>query len=56
MSTAMIENMLAHPTKIVTEAELHAQYGFVLKDLRNMGILAAGLMLSLVVLAIFFVH
>ncbi len=42
---------LAHPTKVVSEEELHAEYGFVLADLRSMGILAAALMVLLVVLA-----
>lgn len=46
-----IAERLSHPTKVVTEEELHAEYGFVLADLRSMGILAAGLMVLLVVLA-----
>jgi len=36
-----ISQMLSNPTKIVTEEQLHAQYGFVLADLRSMGLLAA---------------
>jgi hypothetical protein len=51
LTLAEIEDILAHPTKTVTEAELHAQYGYVLADLRNMGALAAALFVLLVVLA-----
>lgn len=56
LTTAMIEEALANPTKIVSEAELRADYGFVLTDLRNMGLLAAALFLTLIVLAVFFVR
>lgn len=48
-----VEDMLANPTKFVTEEELHEEYGFVLTDLRNMGILAAILLVVLVLLAQF---
>ncbi len=51
MSPDVVADILAHPTKIVTEDELRAQYGFVIADLRNMGLLALGLMVALVVLA-----
>jgi hypothetical protein len=56
LTTAMVEDMLAHPTKLVSEAQLRAEYGFVLTDLRNMGILAACLFLTLIGLAVFFVR
>lgn len=56
LTTGMIEELLAHPTKTVSEAELHAQYGYVLRDLRNMGVLAAALFATLIVLALFFVR
>lgn len=46
-----IAHLLSNPTKIVTEAELHAQYGFVLRDLRSMGLLAAASFGVLLVLA-----
>lgn len=36
-----IADLLHNPTKTVSEEELHAQYGFVLADLRSMGLLAA---------------
>ena len=48
-----VEAMLANPTKIVTEAELCAEYIHVLIDLRNMGLLAAVLVGVLVVMAQF---
>lgn len=51
LSLAEIEDLLEHPTKTVTEAELHADYGYVLSDLRNMGVLAAVLFIFLIVLA-----
>jgi hypothetical protein len=35
----------------VTEEELRGHYGYVLADLRSMGLLAAGLMVALVILA-----
>ena len=43
-----VAERLANPTKIVTEDDLRADYGFVIKDLRNMGILAAVLFVCLV--------
>jgi hypothetical protein len=51
MSPEAVADILANPTKAVTEEELRAQYGFVIADLRNMGLLALGLMVALVVLA-----
>jgi hypothetical protein len=51
MSPEIVADILAHPTKVVTEDELRSQYGFVIADLRNMGLLALGLMVALVVLA-----
>ncbi len=43
-----VAEMLANPTKIVTDEDLKADYGFVIKDLRNMGILAVVLFICLV--------
>ncbi|NWF67731.1 MAG: hypothetical protein HXY40_01475 [Chloroflexi bacterium] len=51
LTPEMVADMLAHPTKEVSEAELEQQYGYVLRDLRSMGLLAASLMIALVVLA-----
>ena len=45
-----IRNRLANPTRIVTEAQLKAEYGYVISDLRSMGILAAILIAALVVI------
>lgn len=53
MDSSAMEQMLANPTIFVTEEELRSEYGFVLADLRNMGILAAGLMVLLIGLAQF---
>ena len=38
--------------KVVTEDDLRADYGFVIKDLRNMGILAAGLFIALIIVSL----
>lgn len=51
-----ISQMMANPTKVVTEAELRAQYGFVLHDLRSMGLLAAASFLILIALAVLLPH
>jgi hypothetical protein len=46
-----VQQLLANPTKIVTEEELRQEYGYVLSDLKSMGLLAAGLIVALVVIA-----
>ncbi|MDQ7026549.1 MAG: hypothetical protein Q9P01_04595 [Anaerolineae bacterium] len=48
-----IRDMLENPTIAVSEEQLREEYQHVLVDLRNMGVLAAGLMVLLVVLAQF---
>lgn len=53
LDQAGIKHLLTHPTKLVTEAQLHEEYGYVLRDVRNMLTLAAGLMVALVILAQF---
>ncbi len=47
-----VAELLANPTKVVTEDDLRAEYGFVIKDLRNMGILAAGLFIALIIISL----
>ena len=47
-----VAELLANPTKVVTEDDLRADYGFVIKDLRNMGILAAGLFIALIIVSL----
>ena len=49
--TYMVEDALRHPTIFPTNEDLQAEYGFVLRDLRNMFLLAAVLMVALVVMA-----
>lgn len=44
-------NLLDHPTKTVTTAQLREEYGFVVADLRNMGLLAGGLIVFVIILA-----
>lgn len=48
-----VKYLLEHPTRFVTEPELRAEYGHVLVDLRNMGLLAAVLIGMLIVLSRF---
>ena len=47
-----VADLLANPTREVSEEQLRADYGFVIKDLRNMGILAAALFVALVATAL----
>lgn len=51
LSAAEISERLANPTKQVSEEELRAQYSYVLKDLRSMGLLAAVLFVAMIVAA-----
>jgi hypothetical protein len=44
----MIQNVLTHPTRVVSEEELRQEYQHVLVDLRNMGLLAAFLIAALI--------
>ncbi len=45
-----IRQRLANPTRIVTEADLKAEYSYVMTDLRSMGILATILVIALVLI------
>ncbi len=45
-----IRARLANPTRVVTEADLKEEYGYVIKDLRWMGGLAAILIAALVII------
>ena len=47
---AYIRQRLANPTRIVTEADLKAEYSYVITDLRTMGILATILVIALIVI------
>ena len=47
-----VAELLRNPTKVVTEDDLRADYGFVIRDLRNMGILAAALFVALIIAAL----
>ncbi|MEM9954777.1 MAG: hypothetical protein AAF846_24440 [Chloroflexota bacterium] len=51
LTNEMIAEVLVNPTREVTEAELREDYKHVLVDLRNMGVLAAILVVVLVGLA-----
>lgn len=54
LTTAQISELLDNPTKTVNEVEFRAQYAYVLKDLRSMGILTAALFALLIALAFLF--
>ncbi len=47
-----VAELLANPTKVVTEDDLRADYGFVIRDLRNMGILAGLLFAALIIVSL----
>lgn len=51
MSNEIISDILSNPTKIVTQEELSEDYQHVLFDLRNMGLLAAILIVVMLGLA-----
>jgi hypothetical protein len=53
LDAAAIRDLLENPTKTVSESQLREDYQHVLVDLRNMGVLAAALMVLLVILAQF---
>ena len=47
----VIANLLQNPTRTVSEETLKTEYSYIVADLRSMGVLAAGLVVLLVVLA-----
>jgi hypothetical protein len=49
---ATIQRMLANPTIEVTTEQLKQEYGYVLRDIRSMFVVAAGLITLLVALAL----
>ena len=51
MDTQIVKNRLLHPTRIVTEAQLHEEYGYVVSDLRTIAIIAVAMVVLMVVLA-----
>jgi hypothetical protein len=51
LDSATVNDLLRHPTRIVTEDELRRDYTYVIKDLRSMGVLSAGLVIVLIILA-----
>lgn len=55
MTSEEIAERLSNPTRTVSEEELHAQYGYVLADLRSMGLLSALLFVALILIAGFIV-
>ena len=52
LDAEFVAERLANPTKVVSEEDLRADYGFVIKDLRNMGILAAVLFVALIIVSL----
>ncbi|MFQ3567727.1 MAG: hypothetical protein SNJ59_12090 [Aggregatilineales bacterium] len=49
---AKLAELLHNPTKFVSEEELRREYAYVLNDLKSMGLLAAGLVVLLITLAL----
>ncbi|MCE2489460.1 MAG: hypothetical protein J4G17_05740 [Anaerolineae bacterium] len=47
-----IAERLANPVRQVSEGELRAQYGYVIADLRSMGVLALGLFVLMILAAL----
>ena len=47
-----IAELLANPSKTVSEEDLRADYSFVIKDLRSMGMLAVALFAALVAVSL----
>ena len=47
-----IADRLANPVRLVSEAQLREQYGYVVKDLRSMGLLAAALFILMILAAL----
>lgn len=48
--------LLHNPTKEVSEDELRSDYNYVIADIRSMGVLAVGLVVALIALALVFVR
>ena len=48
----LVRYMLLHPTKTVSREELTEQYHYVIRDLRQIAMLSAGLIIALVALAL----
>ncbi|MDX1995980.1 MAG: hypothetical protein SF029_26600 [bacterium] len=53
MTSERVQQLLANPTKFVSEDDLRKEYGHVVTDIRNMGVLTGVLLVLLVVLAQF---
>jgi hypothetical protein len=53
LTAAEVAERLSNPTKIVTVEQLREQYGYVLADLRSMGLLAGLLFVAMIVVARF---
>lgn len=51
LDNEIVKNRLMHPTRMVSEAELREEYGYVTKDLRTIAIIAVAMIAIMVVLA-----
>jgi hypothetical protein len=51
LDTEIVKNRLLHPTRMVTEAQLREEYGYVIRDLRTIAIIAIAMVVLMVVLA-----
>lgn len=50
-SAETVADLLENPTLTVSEAQLRAEYSYVIADIRSMALLSAGLIAALIVLA-----
>ena len=51
LDTEIIKNRLEHPTRMVTEDQLREEYGYVIRDLRQIAIIAIAMIAFMVILA-----
>jgi hypothetical protein len=49
----VVKNRLLNPTRVVTEEQLRQEYGFVIRDLRTIAMIAAAMIALMIVLAQF---
>jgi hypothetical protein len=51
MATDVVRNRLMHPTRVVTENQLRQEYGYVMRDLRMIGLISIAMIVLMVVVA-----
>jgi hypothetical protein len=51
MGTDIVRNRLLHPTRVVTENQLREEYGYVMRDLRMIGLISIAMIVLMIVVA-----